>query len=383
MSGIYLHVPFCRTACHYCDFHFSTSLRRVDDYVKAVVAEIELRAKGGDWDEEVFTTLYLGGGTPSVLSEDQTLKILSALKSSFRCQESWAEATIEVNPEDVTEEALKGWLRLGFNRLSIGVQSFHNSQLEWMNRKHSAEEAKNAVELAFKVGFSRISIDLIYGLPGSEPGKWRQTVDIALGLPIDHISCYSLTIEPRTVLGIRISKGLEKEAPEALVEEDYNHLCIAASEAGLEHYEVSNWSLGQKSRAVHNSSYWSGKPYLGLGAGAHGFKAMSRYSVVSNNPLYISSVLSGNLPDKTESLTKKDRSNELLMTHLRTAEGVDFNQLEKAYGFDHLSGNRDAWEKWLTAGAIVKVDGPDDARYKISEKAWLIGDTIASDFFLV
>ena len=383
MSGIYLHVPFCRTACHYCDFHFSTSLKRVDDYVEAVVAEIALRAKGGDWSEELFTTLYLGGGTPSVLSEDQTLKILSALKSYFSCHESWAEATIEVNPEDVTEEALKGWLRLGFNRLSIGVQSFQNSQLEWMNRKHSAEEAKNAVELAFKVGFSRISIDLIYGLPGIEPGEWKQTVDVALGLPIDHISCYSLTIEPRTVLGIRMSKGLEKEAPESLVEGDYNHICIAASEAGFEHYEVSNWSRGQKSRAVHNSSYWSGKPYLGLGAGAHGFKAMSRYSVVSNNPLYISSVLSGNLPDKTESLTKKDRSNELLMTRLRTAEGVDFNQLEKAYGFDHLSGNRDAWEKWLASGAIVKVGGPDDARYKISEKAWLIGDTIASGFFLV
>jgi oxygen-independent coproporphyrinogen-3 oxidase len=379
MSGIYLHVPFCRTACHYCDFHFSTSLKRVDDYVEAVVSEISLRAKSGVWADEEFTTLYLGGGTPSVLSVDQTSKILSALQNSFSCPEPWSEATIEVNPEDVTEGALKGWLRLGFNRLSIGVQSFHNSQLEWMNRKHSAEQAKKAVELAHKVGFTRISIDLIYGLPQSNHDEWKRTVEVALNLPIDHISCYSLTIESRTVLGRRIAKGLEKEAPEALVESNYNHICKAASDAGFEHYEVSNWSRGKKSRAVHNSSYWSGRPYLGLGAGAHGFKGMSRYSVVSNNPIYISSVLSGSLPDKAESLTLKDRSNEMLMTSLRTAEGVDFNRL----GFDHLSGNSNSWDKWLAAGSIIKVGGPNAERYRISEKAWLIGDTIASDFFLI
>jgi oxygen-independent coproporphyrinogen-3 oxidase len=347
--------------------------------VEAVVSEISLRAKSGVWADEEFTTLYLGGGTPSVLSVDQTSNILSALQNSFSCPEPWSEATIEVNPEDVTEGALKGWLRLGFNRLSIGVQSFHNSQLEWMNRKHSAEQAKKAVELAHKVGFTRISIDLIYGLPQSNHDEWKRTVEVALNLPIDHISCYSLTIESRTVLGRRIAKGLEKEAPEALVESNYNHICKAASDAGFEHYEVSNWSRGKKSRAVHNSSYWSGRPYLGLGAGAHGFKGMSRYSVVSNNPIYISSVLSGSLPDKAESLTLKDRSNEMLMTSLRTAEGVDFNRL----GFDHLSGNSNSWDKWLAAGSIIKVGGPNAERYRISEKAWLIGDTIASDFFLI
>ena len=283
----------------------------------------------------------------------------------------------------MTEEALKGWLSLGFDRLSIGVQSFHNSQLEWMNRKHSAEQAKKAVELASQVGFTRISIDLIYGLPQSSADEWERTVEIALSLPIDHISCYSLTVEPRTVLGARIAKGLEKEAPEELVESNYNHICKAASEAGFDHYEVSNWSRSKNSRAVHNSAYWSGRPYLGLGAGAHGFKDMSRYSVVSNNPLYISTVMSGSLPDKTESLTPKDRSNEMLMTSLRTAEGVDFNALDKDLGFDHLSSNRDSWGKWLAAGAIIKVGGQTEAQYRISEKAWLIGDTIASDFFMI
>lgn len=347
------------------------------------MSEIALRAKSREWADEKFTTLYLGGGTPSVLSVDQTHKILSALHRSFSCPKPWSESTIEVNPEDVTEEALKGWLSLGFDRLSIGVQSFHNSQLEWMNRKHSAEQAKKAVELASQFGFTRISIDLIYGLPQSSADEWERTVEIALSLPIDHISCYSLTVEPRTVLGARIAKGLEKEAPEELVESNYNHICKSASEAGFDHYEVSNWSRSKNSRAVHNSAYWSGRPYLGLGAGAHGFKDMSRYSVVSNNPLYISTVMSGSLPDKTESLTPKDRSNEMLMTSLRTAEGVDFNALDKDLGFDHLSSNRDSWGKWLAAGAIIKVGGQTEARYRISEKAWLIGDTIASDFFLI
>ncbi|MDE0918354.1 MAG: coproporphyrinogen-III oxidase family protein, partial [Flavobacteriales bacterium] len=212
MSGIYVHVPFCRTACHYCDFHFSTSLLKVDSYVDALLKDVELRCENPEWGNLEFQTLYFGGGTPSVLSGDSLKAIVSAISASFKTH-AFLETTIEVNPEDVTQEALEGWRNAGFNRLSIGVQSFCDSQLKWMNRKHSGKEALEAVALAQAAGFKRISIDLIYGLPQFDLA-WEQTVDMALGLPIDHISCYALTIEPRTVLGSRVAKGLETEMPD-------------------------------------------------------------------------------------------------------------------------------------------------------------------------
>ena len=256
MSGIYVHVPFCRTACHYCDFHFSTSLIKVDSYVEALLKEVALRGKNPDWGKLEFQTLYFGGGTPSILSGDSLKVIAAAISASFKTN-GFLETTIEVNPEDVTQEALEGWRNAGFNRLSIGVQSFCDSQLKWMNRKHSGKEALAAVALAEAAGFKRISIDLIYGLPQFDL-EWERTVDIALGLPIDHISCYALTIEPRTVLGNRVAKGLETEMPDERVENDYRYICDAANSAGFDHYEVSNWARGKSGRAIHNTGYWSG-----------------------------------------------------------------------------------------------------------------------------
>ena len=215
MSGIYIHVPFCRAACHYCDFHFSTSLERVDSYVKSLLFEIQMRAENSFWKGMNYQTLYFGGGTPSVLSLDQIQQITSLLHSSLNT--SFNETTLEVNPEDVTEEKLEGWLQCGIDRLSIGLQSLDNSQLEWMNRKHSAEGAIKAVLLAREAGFKNITVDLIYGIPERKEHSWRDTVQKALDLPINHISCYALTVEPRTVLGHRVAKGLVKPAPDALV----------------------------------------------------------------------------------------------------------------------------------------------------------------------
>ena len=371
MSGIYLHVPFCRTACHYCDFHFSTSMQSVDSYVEAVCAEIELRAEV--WGETEFQTLYFGGGTPSVLSVAQTKRITRTLAEHLRTPAQWREATIEVNPEDVTREGLEGWLKCGFDRISIGVQSFEGAQLEWMNRKHSAEQASETVLLARDAGFAKISVDLIYGLPFREVDSWERTVKRAFELPIDHISCYALTVEPKTVLGAWIKSGKVKVAEDKLVQKDYDLLCGASD---FVHYEVSNWARNKENKAIHNSSYWSGKAYLGLGPGAHGFDGTKRYSVVSNNHKYIDSISRNVLPDEVEQLTNTDRSNELLMTGLRTCKGVDFELLKATHGIDHISENQDEWRRWVEAGAIIPAE---KGRWRISEKHWLVGDAISAD----
>ena len=380
MSGIYLHVPFCRTACHYCDFHFSTSMKNVDSYVEAAIKEIQMRSGQTPWSSSLFHTLYLGGGTPSVLSTEQTQRIISCIKGSLKTAEKWSEATIEVNPEDVNVEALRGWLDCGFNRISIGVQSFDDGQLEWMNRKHSAAQAVQAITLAKSEGFEKTSIDLIYGLPHRSDKSWASTIERAFSLPIDHISCYALTVEPRTVLGVRVKKGVEVEAPDELVEKDYRELCTKASKMGFDHYEVSNWAKNPQNNAIHNTSYWEGVPYLGLGPGAHGFDGENRYSVVSNNNTYIREIGLGGLPDKVEKLSKVDRSNEMLMTGLRTSRGVDFAGLKSQWGVDHIADNNGTWERWIKAGAIIPTS---EGRHRIAEGFWLVGDSISADLISV
>lgn len=380
MSGIYVHVPFCRTACHYCDFHFSTSLLKIDAYVEALLKDVELRKKNPDWGELEFQTLYFGGGTPSVLSSDALKTIVATISASFKTN-GFLETTIEVNPEDVTRQALEGWRDAGFNRLSIGVQSFCDAQLKWMNRKHSGKEALEAVALAKEAGFKRVSIDLIYGLPQFDL-TWEQTVDIALGLPIDHISCYALTVEPRTVLGSRVAKGLETEMPDERVEKDYRYICDAANSEGFDHYEVSNWARGKSGRAIHNTGYWSGDPYLGLGAGAHGFIGGKRYAVISNNPKYIASLNAEKLPVTEEFLSDRDRCNESLMTGLRTASGVNFDGLEKRWGHNPAKHNHVLFNKWILEGGLVQVSQNPESVFRIPEAKWLIGDRIASDLFV-
>ncbi|MBM71255.1 MAG: coproporphyrinogen III oxidase [Crocinitomicaceae bacterium] len=380
MSGIYLHVPFCRTACHYCDFHFSTSMKNMDSFVDAVIREIQIRSGQAPWHSSLFRTLYFGGGTPSVLSVDQAQRIVSAIGSCLNNEGSWAESTIEVNPEDVSKESLRGWRKCGFNRISIGVQSFDDDQLNWMNRKHSAAEAIEAIWLAKSEGFEKVSIDLIYGIPHRSEKSWTDTIEKAFYLPIDHISCYALTIEPKTVLGARVKKDIEKAAPDKLIENDYSELCLMAQHNGFIHYEVSNWARSEENKAIHNTSYWEGVPYLGLGAGAHGFDGNRRYSLVSNNYKYISSIESRVLPEKFEELTALDRSNEMLMTGLRTSNGVDFEELKQLWGVDHILDNASAWKRWVEAGAIIPVD---ENRYRISERCWLIGDSISADLISI
>jgi oxygen-independent coproporphyrinogen-3 oxidase len=272
-------------------------------------------------------------------------------------------------------------LDAGFDRLSIGVQSFEDSQLEWMNRKHSGTEAVKAVGLAHKMGFNKISLDLIYGLPQNDK-EWRETVDKALNLPINHISCYALTVEPKTVLGHRVSEGIEKVAPDEKIEADYEYLCSAAKKAGFIHYEVSNWAIGEEGRAVHNSGYWSGEPYVGLGPGAHGVRDNIRYAVISHNPNYMSEGGRGLLPDSSEKLSRIDRCNESLMTGLRTDVGVSFVELERLWGVNPAVVNHEAWKKWTGSGGLIKTGCKSGEYFRIPEKMWLVGDSISSDFFV-
>lgn len=341
---------------------------------------MELRCKNPDWGGLEFQTLYFGGGTPSVLSSDALKAIVAKISESFKTN-VFLETTIEVNPEDVTRQALEGWRIAGFNRLSIGVQSFCDAQLKWMNRKHSGKEALAAVALAKDAGFERISIDLIYGLPQFDMA-WEQTVDIALGLPIDHISCYALTVEPKTVLGSRVAKGLETEMPDERVEKDYRYICDAANSKGFDHYEVSNWARGKSGRAIHNTGYWSGDPYLGLGAGSHGFVGGKRYAVVSNNPKYIAALNADKLPLTEEVLSNRDRCNESLMTGLRTASGVNFEDLEKRWGHNPAKHNQALFNKWVLEGGLVQDSQNPGSVFRIPEAKWLIGDRIASDLFV-
>lgn len=355
-------------------------MKNVDSFVDAVIREVKIRSGQSPWPSSFFRTLYFGGGTPSVLSLDQTQRIVSAISRYLNVEDSWAESTIEVNPEDVTKESLHWWRKCGFNRISIGVQSFDDDQLNWMNRKHSASEACEAIRLAKAEGFEKISIDLIYGIPHRSEKSWGGTIEKAFSLPIDHISCYALTLEPKTVLGARVKKGTEKEAPDELIEKDYSRLCSMAHRNGFIHYEVSNWARAEKNRAIHNTSYWEGVPYLGLGAGAHGFDGKRRYSLVSNNHKYISALESGVLPEEFEELTALDRSNEILMTGLRTSNGVDFGELKKLWGVDHISENASEWKRWVDAGALIPVD---ENRYRISENYWLIGDSISADLISI
>ena len=305
---------------------------------------------------------------------------MGAIRKNLSCASVWDEATIEVNPEDVSIEALEEWIECGFNRISIGIQSLDDKQLEWMNRKHSAIEAVNAVCLARKAGFEKISVDLIYGIPFRSENSWDQTVKEALDMHLDHISCYALTVEPQTVLGSWVKEGRVKEAPDKLIEADYTLLCDEALKAGFNHYEVSNWARGDGNKAVHNSSYWFGAPYLGLGPGAHGFNGSNRYSVVSNNNKYIVSIKEGVLPHTIEELSRFDRSNEMLMTGLRTAVGVDFNELNKLWGVNHIMSNPQQWKKWVEAGAIIESK---NGRHRIAEEYWLIGDSISSDLIVL
>jgi oxygen-independent coproporphyrinogen-3 oxidase len=377
MAGLYFHIPFCVQACNYCDFHFSTRLKNRSAVVDAMLLEID-QARN-TWGGDAFETLYFGGGTPSVLSDADLQRLADAARGLGRW--SMREWTLEANPEDLSLDRLQSLRSLGVTRLSIGVQSTDDRVLKWMNRAHSAEQAQRAVLDAADAGFEHISVDLIYGVPLGDSSEmlagFERDLDAVLHMPIDHLSCYVLTAEPRTVYGHSIDKGQQIEMPGEDVARQYALLCSTTAQAGYTHYETSNFALNKGAKGVHNSRYWAGSPYLGVGPGAHSFRGGERWWNLSNNPQYVRKMLAGEPVREHETLSNSDRFNESIMTGLRTLRGVDSAQLLRETGFELTL--RPALKNYVDKGWIVAENGV----YGLRPEHWLIGDGVAADLFVV
>ncbi len=375
MSGLYIHIPFCRKACIYCDFHFSTSLKLKEEMVTALSDEIDLRS---DYlSNKQLSSLYFGGGTPSVLEEEEIELLLEKTKQHFELNKE-AEITLEANPDDLGIEKLDVIKRVGINRLSIGIQSFDDKQLKFMNRTHTAEQSLWAVENVRKMGIENFSIDLIYGLPGMSVEEWKGQLKKALQLKPPHISAYALTVEPRTALSNWVKKGKITEGKDEIVASHFELTQEMLGESGYEQYEVSNFALKGK-KAVHNSSYWEGEPYLGIGPSAHSFNGSSRQWNITNNHIYIRELSEGRLSAEKEMLSTKDLYNEMVMTSLRKREGLSLLSVRER--FDEI-----LWQHLLkeSASLIEKGNLVEEKGYLyIPEKRRFYSDGIAAGLFYI
>lgn len=334
MAGLYIHIPFCKQKCHYCDFHFSVSLRSKDVLLAAINKEILLRK---DELNEPIESIYFGGGTPSLLSKLELSEVLKSIYANYKVA-AIAEITLEANPDDLSQTFLQDLYDLGFNRLSIGVQSFFDADLQFMNRAHTAKEANSSIKMAQKVGFKNITIDLIYGIPGLTEKKWQQNLDTFLSLDIPHLSSYALTVEPKTALAHFIKSKKIAPLDDNLAKAHFEKLKEFMKKHHFMHYEVSNFAKdGWLSK--HNTAYWLSKSYLGIGPSAHSFNQNTRSWNVANNARYISALNENKLPNEVENLTTSMRYNEYIMTGLRTIWGVDLNEVKQEFGikfYDYL-----------------------------------------------
>ena len=373
MAGLYVHIPFCAKACTYCDFHFTTKLSDRDRMVEAIVQELRLSLP--EWRGDTFNTLYFGGGTPSLLRPAALQHIAEVAFS----EADWdlKEWTLEANPEDLDQATLDGLRHSGVDRLSIGVQSFQPDVLEWMRRAHGAEKAEQVVLHAAAAGFDHLSLDLIYGVPVGKTDRWSEDVARACALPVDHMSCYILTAEPKTRYGDQLSKGQIVAPPDDSVISEYGFLCKASKAAGFSHYEVSNFARpGGESQ--HNSAYWSGTPYLGIGPGAHSHRHSKRWWNGRSNARYMQTAESQNLELQREEevLLPTDQFNEALITGLRRAEGVDPNALLQASGLDVRA--QSALSNLLKKGHCEWHQG----HLRIPEANWPMGDAITLELMV-
>jgi oxygen-independent coproporphyrinogen-3 oxidase len=374
MAGIYIHIPFCKQACFYCDFHFSTSLKKKTTMVAALVQEIVLRKQ--ELNNEQIETIYFGGGTPSVLSTEEITILIDAIYKNHAVVAN-PEITLEANPDDLSEEKIIALSKTPVNRLSIGIQSFFEKDLKLMNRAHSAKEAKKCLTVATRY-FSNISVDLIYGIPDCTDAEWKENIDIALSFGIPHISSYALTVEEKTPLESFIKKGVIKNVDDEKAQEQFYILTEELKKVNFVHYELSNF--GKKDFfSKNNSSYWLGKPYLGIGPSAHSFVKKQRSWNVSNNAKYIAAITENNLPIERENLTKTDQYNEYVMTGLRTIWGVSLHKIENEFGANYL--------KYLEKMALKHIE--QDLLYienrilKTTKKGKFLSDGIASDLFML
>lgn len=375
MGGIYLHIPFCKQACHYCDFHFSTSLISKEALLEALMKEAILQKeyfRGG-----VISTVYFGGGTPSLLSGEEIKKQLDNLKSIFPVNED-AEITLEANPDDLTREKLESLRMAGVNRLSIGIQSFDDEDLKWMNRAHSAVEAIESVKLSQEAGFDNITIDLIYGTPLLTDEQWKKNLHTAFELNVQHLSCYALTVEPRTALAHSIASRKQAGVEDSKQAKHFGILMEMAAQNNFEHYEISNFARAGY-RSKHNSSYWLGEKYLGIGPSAHSFNGALRQWNIRNNHEYIRIIRDGKIPAETETLTMQNKFNEYVMVSIRTMWGCDPEKIRKDFGADYA-------EKFLAIAAKKTTEGlmrRRDQYFVLTDQGKFFADSIASEFFVV
>lgn len=374
MAGIYIHIPFCKQACYYCDFHFSTSLKKKVALVHALVKELELRKN--EFSGITVETIYLGGGTPSLLTKEELEEIFQVIYSNYKISET-AEITLEANPDDLSYEKIKELDQGPVNRLSIGIQSFFEEHLKAMNRAHNAKEAQACLELATHY-FDNITIDLIYGIPDMTEEQWRENLDIAFGFGIPHISSYALTVESKTALETFIEKGTYPPLSEELASKHFVILMEETAKKGMEHYEISNFGKPNYF-SKHNTSYWQGKPYIGIGPSAHSFNGKVRSWNVANNTKYIQALEEGKLPSEYEELSLADRFNEYIMTGLRTVWGVSLDFVSNEFGEPVLSQLLSQSQKHIDNATVIVEKG----YLKTTAKGKFLCDGIASDLFMI
>ncbi len=374
MSGIYIHIPFCKQACHYCDFHFSTSLKKKEEMVVALAKEMQMRKS--EFRDEVIETIYFGGGTPSILTIDDLRFLIDVVYSNYKVVAD-PEITIEANPDDLSKERIIELSNNRVNRLSIGIQSFFEDDLKMMNRAHNSKEAKECLKIATQY-FDNISIDLIYGIYGMSNEKWLQNIEMALSYNVPHISSYALTVEPKTALHSFIQKGIISQPEDEVAQEHFHILVDKLIENDFIHYELSNFGK-ENYFSKNNSSYWLGKKYIGIGPSAHSYDGKKRGWNVSNNALYIKSISDNKVPIETEILTQTDRYNEYIMTGLRTIWGISLDRIEAEFGKAYLNYLNQQASKYIEDELLCL----DENVLKTTKKGKFLSDGISSDLFLL
>jgi len=372
MSGIYIHIPFCKQACHYCDFHFSTSMKKKDEMVLAIAKEIQIRKS--EFENEVVETIYFGGGTPSRLQIADLKLLMDSIYENYTVSEN-PEITLEANPDDLSEEYLIALSKIGINRLSIGIQSFFEDDLKMMNRAHNSAEAKKCLEFATKY-FDNISLDLIYGIPGMSNEMWKQNIETALNFGIPHISSYALTVEPKTALNKLIQTGKIAKPNDEIAQEHFSILVEMLEANGFIHYELSNFGK-ENYFSKNNSAYWLGKKYIGIGPSAHSYDGVCRSWNISNNPLYLKAIQEDKLPNEIEVLSITDRYNEYIMTGLRTIWGVSLDRISNEFGTEYLDYLNKQSQRFINDDLL----SIENNILKTTSNGKFLTDGIASDLF--
>ena len=383
---LYIHVPFCKQACHYCDFHFSTTLKYKAEMVDAIVRELgrradELRLSHFDYAQydkrSPLETIYFGGGTPSLLSDTELGQIFDAINDHFTISND-AEITLEANPDDLTNAKICELKKSPVNRLSIGIQSFRDRDLKLMNRAHSASEAERSVKASQDAGITNITADLIYGLPDQSLNDWRENILKLISLDVPHLSSYCLTVEPKTALAKFVQEGKIHPAPDQTAADHFQLLAELTTLAGYDHYEISNFAK-EGFIAKHNSSYWKGESYLGLGPSAHSYDGTTRRWNVANNAEYMKKIFAGEITYETEVLSTREQFNETIMLGLRAKWGVDLEKIRVKFGDEYSRHLAESMQKHLAAGH-VRLDGN---MLHLTQGGKFLSDGIASDLFMV